>query len=187
MTANITIAPTAAARSEKRMQRVDRTGATRPSPVHLVATTLDGTRAALVAAGAIARGSGAPAVMLVPWVVPYAESLDHPTDSVAFGVKNFRKLAEELGIDVAVHVCLCRSSDDAIASLVPRDAVVVIGGRGRLWWPTREQRLAARLSRSGHRVVFVAEAHGHSTVNGEELSDGSIGRNGTYRTEAWRG
>jgi hypothetical protein len=187
MTANIHIAPIAALPSGRRTHSLDRSGATRPSPVHLVATTPDGTRAALAAAGAIARGTAAPAVMLVPWVVPYGEALDHPTESVAFGVKIFSKLAEELGIDVTVQVCLCRSSGEALGSLLPRDAVVVIGGPSRQWWPTREQRLAARVSRAGRRVLFVAEAHGDSAIDGRNRAEDAADRNGMSWKQARRG
>jgi hypothetical protein len=175
------------ARSPARVLAINRAGMTGTPPVCVVATTLDGTREALVAASALTGGLGGAAVMLVPWVVPYAEPLDHPTESVAFGVKNFRELAEELGVDVTVRVCLCRSSGAAIASLLPADGIVVIGGPSRQWWPTREQRLAARLSGSGHRVIFVAEAPGRSAVRSEGLAGRVAGQSGAGWNEAWRG
>jgi hypothetical protein len=125
--------------------------------VCVMATTLSGTRAALDAARNFAAGFDLRITLLVPQVVPYQQPLDHPADSVAFTIERFRGLAEPLETDVAVHVCLCRSHNATLAPLLPRDAIVLVGGRCRRWWPTREQRVAATLTDAGHHVLFVGE------------------------------
>jgi hypothetical protein len=125
--------------------------------VYVLATSTRGTRSALRAAGSYAKGLDAHVVLLVPHVVPYAQTLEHPADSVKFAANRFRALAHETGIDVIVRICLCRPQCVALIPLIPRDAAVLIGGRARRWWPTREQRLARTLTKTGRRVLFVAE------------------------------
>jgi len=116
-----------------------------------------GTRAALAAADAHAQGLGARIVLLVPQVVPYAQTLEHPADSVTFAADRFRALVDELRSDVTIRVGLCRPQDATLEALIPRDAVVLVGGRTRRWWPTPEQRAAAALTRAGHGVLFVPD------------------------------
>jgi hypothetical protein len=125
--------------------------------VYVVATTFSGTRAALDAARNFAAGFDLRITLLVPHVVPYQQPLDHPADSLAFIAERFRRLAEPLETDVAVHVCLCRSHNATLAPLLPHGAIVLVGGRCRRWWSTREQRVAATLTDAGHRVLFVRE------------------------------
>jgi hypothetical protein len=126
-----------------------------PFDLYVLATSKRGTRAALQSAGAFARGLDATIVLLVPHVVPYAQTLEHPADSVQFVADRCRALACELGVDVTVRVCLCRPQSAALTPLVPSDAAILIGGRTRRWWPTREQRLARTLMETGRRVLFV--------------------------------
>jgi len=72
-------------------------------------------------------------------------------------VENYRQMADETGVDVAVRLCVCSGYGEAFRWLLPRHSTVVVGGRRRWWWPTREQRMADRLKSAGHTVVF-AEA-----------------------------
>jgi hypothetical protein len=126
-----------------------------PLSVYVLATSTQGTRAALQAAGTYAQGLDARLVMLVPHVVPYAQALEHPADPVAFTASRFRALAEQLGIDVTIRVCFCRSHSAALAPLIPPHAAVLVGGRTRRWWPTREQRVANALTSAGRSVLFI--------------------------------
>jgi len=122
---------------------VDRAARTNP-PVAVLSTTPDGTRAALLAA----RHAGhTRAVLFVP------RAAMSPT-SMADTVEDYRALAHEAGVTVSVHVCICRRPDDIAQLLGAGDATVVLGGARRRWWPTRAQRLARRLAKHGHRVVF---------------------------------
>ena len=128
--------------------------------VYVLATTDAGTRAALASAGTCARGLRARVALLVPHVVPYAQALEHPADPSAFAGERYREAAAALGLDVTIRVCVCRS-EEAVAALLPRDAIVLIGGAtrprwlGHLGWKTREQRLARRIECGGRRVLFV--------------------------------
>jgi hypothetical protein len=129
---------------------------------HVIATTNVGTRAALEAAHAWASGLDLQVVLLVPQVIPYADPLDQPADSVAFAANRFRELADALHIDVLVRVCVCRPHSAELRPLLPRDGIILVGGRVCRWWPTREERLARRLDRDGYRVIFVGSAIGSS-------------------------
>jgi hypothetical protein len=123
--------------------------------VQVVATSASGTRAALQAAQAMAAGLDARIVVVVPQVVHYHESLEHPTVSPDFVGNRFRTVAEALAMDVEVRVCVCRSQTTALASALPRDAVVLVGGKTRRWWPTAEQRLTAALVSRGCRALLI--------------------------------
>jgi hypothetical protein len=120
---------------------------------------MSGTRAALRAAGSYARGLDGRIILLllVPHVVPYAQTLEHPADSVNFVADRSLALAHETGVDVMIRICLCRPQSANLAELMPRDAAILIGGRARRWWPTHEQRLTRTLTRTGRRVLFVLE------------------------------
>jgi len=125
--------------------------------VYVVATTPAGTRGALDAARVLTAGFNPRMTLLVPQVVPYPQSVDHPADSVAFTLERFRRLAEPLAMDVLVRACLCRSPGSALTLVLPRDAIVLVGGRWRGMWPTREQRLAHTLAVAVRHVLFVRE------------------------------
>ncbi len=124
--------------------------------VQVVATTDGPTRAALLVAGALARG--APVSVLAPQIVPPGIDLTLPLSMPAVMGARFRAVAEEVGVGARIRVCLCRRFDEACRRLLWREAVVVVGGPIRRWWPSPEQRLAARPARRGFRVVF-AECH----------------------------
>jgi hypothetical protein len=122
-------------------------------PIHVVATTDRGTRAALAAASRYATDLNAQVVLLVPHVVPYAQPLEHPADRPQCAAERFGELAAALGLDITIRVCFCRSVPDAV-TLLPADALVLVGGRRR-WWRTREGRLAQALAGRGCRALLV--------------------------------
>jgi hypothetical protein len=127
--------------------------------VYVVATTLPLTRIALRAADGYAHGFGVRIVLLVPRVVPYPELLAHRPDATGIIADRFRQTAEELGIEASIRVCVCRPHSAALTDLLPEDTIVVVGGRSRRWWHTREQRLARALARDGRRVLLVPGPH----------------------------
>ncbi len=129
------------------------TAATQPT-VHVVATTFDGTRAALTAAIPLARGARARLVLFVPQVVPYPLPLDGPVDSMTFATERYRDLIHELGGEAQIRLCLCRHADDVIWRVLPSRSTVVLGGRAGTWRASREERLARRLTHLGHHVIF---------------------------------
>jgi hypothetical protein len=122
-------------------------------PIYVVATNDRGTYAALATVRACATNPNARIVLLVPHVVPYVQSLEHPADSPQCAGERFRSVPDALELGVTARVCVCRSISRVMA-LLPRDALVLVAGRQR-WWRTREERLAAMLTRGGFRAVLV--------------------------------
>jgi hypothetical protein len=72
-----------------------------------------------------------------------------------FAGERFRDAARTVGDDLAIHVCVCRSTA-SVAAVLPGNALIVVGGRRR-WWRSRDERLAHTLARSGLCVLFVAD------------------------------
>jgi hypothetical protein len=118
---------------------------TNPLPVYVLATTVEGTRQALMTANRLTHGG--PVAVLAP----RRSSAPAEWSEVTKGV---RALIADIGLTATVHVCVCRDSADAVRQMLGRSTLLVIGGHGRLFWPTREQRLARRLTGLGYPVVF---------------------------------
>jgi len=92
-------------------------------------------------------------VLLIPWMVSSTVLVEGPEHEAAI-VENYRHLADETGVDVAVRLCVCSGYREVLRWMLPRGSTVVVGGRRRWWWPTGEQRIADRLKSAGHVVVF---------------------------------
>src|SRR5207237_5654213 len=106
--------------------------------VHVIATTFDGTRAAVAAAIPLAKGSGARLVVLVPRVVSYATELESPIDGTVFFAKRYEAIVHELGGAADVQICLCRTVDDVIATVARARSRVVVGGPAGRWLTSPE-------------------------------------------------
>lgn len=129
-------------------------GAAQPT-VQVIATTADGTSAALAAAVPLASGSFSRLVLFVPRIVPFPVDLEHPADRLELFVERYRRLIAKLGANADIQVCVCRRIDDLLARVVDTDPVVVGGTAGR-WRMSAEERFAKRLARRVTRVIFVA-------------------------------
>ena len=114
-------------------------------PVHVIATTPEGTRAALAAARPFVAGQ--PVVVVVPST--QASAIQY-RDVLA---TQYRRIANSLNQPIQLRICICRTSA-SVAQIIPIGATVLIGGAQRRWWPTREERMAAQLRRDGREVVF---------------------------------
>jgi hypothetical protein len=123
--------------------------------IHVIATTPGGTCAALAAAVPLAKGSGARLIVTIPRVVSYAVELDGSIIASEFIVRRYRDLVADLGGQAQIDVCLCRSIQAVVAKLVAGNSTIVVGGSAGRWLPSAEERFANRLSRHGHRVIFV--------------------------------
>jgi hypothetical protein len=126
-----------------------------PGAIHVLATTFEGTRAALSAAVPLARGSGCRLIVIVPQVVPYAVALEHPVNSTQFMMRHYCDLVPEFDGDAQLRLCVCRRIDDVVRQLLPPSATVVVGGRARGWLPSEEMKLVGRLAELGHHALFV--------------------------------
>jgi len=124
-------------------------------PVYVVATTDEGTLAALNAARTLSSGLASTITLVVPHIVPYPQALDHPLVPVSFSIARFAKFSAEIDTELALRIYVCRPGDGRFDAIFPMDGVVLVGGtRGRLR-RTREQRLVDRLEARGRRALFV--------------------------------
>lgn len=123
--------------------------------ISVVATTVEGTEAALLAAKHEAQERGAHVVLLVPRVDSPAPPAERFVDTTNWLVARYEKVASGVGQPVKVRVCACRNAADAAALLSPATGTVFVGGPVRRFWPSAEERMAARLRRTGRDVVFV--------------------------------
>lgn len=131
----------------------------RTNRVHVFATSLLETRAALTTASKLAGGLGATLQILVPEVVYYRAPADAGVGNPADVVEVYREMASEMGIDADVQLCLCRRESDVYRMLLPERSTVVIGGRRRSFpWPNAIERAVQTLESLGHRVLVVERA-----------------------------
>lgn len=122
--------------------------------VHVVATSLEGTREALEAATALARGLSGRVVVFIRRAAPRLHS-DHSFDEADAAL---RRLIDSYTPRPKVMSCVCARAIDVV-QLFQSPGFVVIGGEAA-WWPTAEQRLAQALTRVGCKVTFVHISHG---------------------------
>lgn len=125
---------------------------TKSLEVVVLHTSTRGTKAALKAASALAKGLHAQIRLLVLHPVPYPLPLSEPAVSPKFLERQFRDLVAGLGFQAHIDIRLCRDSADALANTLPKRSLVVIGA-GRWWFLSSENRLAKRLRTLGHQVV----------------------------------
>lgn len=120
----------------------------------VLATTEEGTRCALESAKRLTGSVDARVVLLVPVVQPYSIPFDPDNDNRNARAHEHRALAARVGVNVTVLVCVCQRLEDVVHQMLGRSSPVLVGGRRRSWWPTREQRLVRRLIGEGYPVVF---------------------------------
>ena len=121
--------------------------------VDVVFTSLEPTLAALRKAGALASRLNGRITLVVPQIVPYPLPLKTPPVLIEFNERRFRVIASESPVEMTVHIYLCRDQLETLAAVLQPHSVVVVGGRRR-WWSTPEKRLARKLRRVGHEVIF---------------------------------
>jgi len=119
----------------------------------VVFTSVEPTLAALKKAGALASRLNGRITLVVPQIVPYPLPLKTPPVLIEFNERRFRIIAGESPVETTVHIYLCRDPLETLPAVLHPHSVVVLGGRRR-WWPTAEQRLARKLQRVGHKVIF---------------------------------
>ncbi|HZR25080.1 MAG TPA: hypothetical protein VFA59_15910 [Vicinamibacterales bacterium] len=124
--------------------------------VQVVATTFEGTRAALVAAVPLARGLDAALTIVVPRLVSCAAELDVPAPGVALIAKRYQDIAQFIGANAEVDVFGSVDVDDLLAHICAVGGPVVVGGPVGRWLTSPEERFANRLALAGCQVMFVA-------------------------------
>jgi hypothetical protein len=126
--------------------------------VHVLATTRDGTTCALAVAKRLTRGLAAEVFLLLPRLASRAGGVDPASQERHALVAEQCALAAEVGVHATVLFCVCHRYDDVVHQMLGRSSLLIVGGRRRTWWPTREERLVNRLTREGYPVVFAQVA-----------------------------
>jgi hypothetical protein len=121
--------------------------------VKVLFTTHAGTIAALKLANILSAQLGRYAVVLLLYPVPYTLPLSWPAVSKEFLEQRIRALERETPSEITVRIYICRSSRRSLSRILPPRSLIVVGGRKR-WWGSYEQRIARRLTRDGHEVIF---------------------------------
>ena len=122
--------------------------------LYVIFTNQEGTKGALKAANCLANDLDTRVVILVPQVVPYPLSLEHPPVAAEFTERALSQLAREQELEVTIKIYLCRDRNETIRHALTPDSLVVIGTQKR-WWPNRDRMLARLLKRDGHKVILV--------------------------------
>ena len=87
-------------------------------------------------------------------VVPYGVPLDEPTVDPKHLTRRLSQLAQESTVPISAEVVYARDWEQGFRrSLAPGSLVLMVIKRS--WWRTSEKRLAARLRKLGHQVIWV--------------------------------
>jgi hypothetical protein len=89
-------------------------------------------------------------VHVVPWGVP----LDEPTVDPKYLIRRIRGLAQETTLPVSAEVVYARDWEQGLRRSLGPGSLVLMAIQ-RSWWRTSEKRLAARLRKLGHQVIWV--------------------------------
>lgn len=131
----------------------------RTDAVYVLFTTIDETLEAVRTADALGA-LAAPVTLIHVRAVPYPLPVDRPSGLSPVETCAFMDGLIAEGLDVRVHVFLCRHERLALPMAFKPRSLIAIGGRhrrggpGRLW-PTRPERWRRWLEAAGHFVLFV--------------------------------
>lgn len=126
-----------------------------PDVINVLATTDQGTLAALQTTAAIARQRRLRIVLLVPDIVPFGIPINGSGHDRAALTVSYRDLAARVGADASVRTCPCRDARHVSSRLLLPQARIVLGGRRGRWHRSPEEQLAVELALEGHHVTFV--------------------------------
>ncbi len=124
--------------------------------VHVIATTFEGTRAALAVAIPLAKGAGSQLIALVPRIVSSAAETGTPADATELLAERYAEIARQWGGQAQIDICTSVGLEDLIAKVCAAHSLVVVGGPVGRWLTSPEERFANRLAVSGCQVVFAA-------------------------------
>ena len=121
--------------------------------VFVVFTDSRGTVAALQRVEGLAQELEVNLRLFMVLEVPYALPLTEPQVPVDFLEGQIRDVAAKTRLDVAAQVCLCRDKRRALECLLRPHSLIAMGGKKALGLSSA-RRLARRLERDGHEVIF---------------------------------
>ena len=112
------------------------------------------TKAALKHAAGLADGLNVRIRLIDVHVVPWGVPLDEPTVDPKYLVRKIRGLAQESTLPVSAEVVYARDWEQGLRRSLSPGSLVLMGIQ-RSWWRTSDKRLAARLRKMGHQVIWV--------------------------------
>src|SRR5476649_1991030 len=99
--------------------------------ISVVATTMDGTRAALLAAKQAARERNSGVALIVPRIPSPAPVAQRFADTTNWLVARYEQVARDVDQPVQVRVCAAPDAATAAALLSPADSLLFVGGTAR--------------------------------------------------------
>jgi len=112
------------------------------------------TKAALKYAASLANDLNVRLRLIDVHVVPYGVPLDQPTVSPQYLIRRIRNLARESILPVSAEIVYARDWEQGFRRALGPGSVVLMAIK-RSWWRSSEKRLAARLRKIGHQVIWV--------------------------------
>jgi hypothetical protein len=141
-------------RDSARLPQADASPLARPLELVVPYTNPALTAHALNAATELAGGFEAAITLMAVHVLQYPAPLQCQDGIRQRLEAELTAVARTSPAAIRVKLVFARDPGDAFVGLLPRRSLVVIGTRDR-WWRTREERLARRLTASGHSVAVV--------------------------------
>lgn len=128
-----------------------------PLRVNVIATTEEGTIAALHMAASQVTELGARINLIAAEAMPGRSSHLKPLGSTIHLERWLCELVRKAQIQAAVivHVHICHDRYQRLLAILQPHSLVVVGGRDQ-WWSRRERKLANFLNDRGHHVLFAA-------------------------------
>jgi hypothetical protein len=112
------------------------------------------TKAALKYAAGLANDLDVRLRLIDVHVVPYGVPLDQPTVNPQYLIRRIRHLARESTLPVSAEIVYARDWEQGFRRALGPGSLVLMAIK-RSWWRSSEKRLAARLRKIGHHVIWV--------------------------------
>src|SRR5438552_15992098 len=112
------------------------------------------TKAALNYAGSLANDLNVRIRLIDVHVVPWGVPLDAPTVDPKYLTRRIRSLAQESTLPVSAEVVYARDWEQGLRRSLGPGSLVLMAIQ-RSWWRTSDKRLATRLRKLGHQVIWV--------------------------------
>jgi hypothetical protein len=123
-------------------------------PVVIPHRTANLTRAALKYASDLAGDLNVQLRLIDVHVVPYGIPLDAPTVNPRHLSRKLRQLAQESALPISAEVVYARDWEQGFRRTLAPGSLILMAMK-RSWWPNKDKRLAARLRKLGHQVIWV--------------------------------
>ena len=112
------------------------------------------TKAALKYAATLATDLNVRLRLIDVHVVPYGFPLNKPTVNPKYLSRRLRSVAEESALPISPEVVFARDWEQGFRRSLGPSSVVLMPIK-RAWWRTSDKRMAARLRKLGHQIVWV--------------------------------